>query len=270
MTQLSDSIFNERGVLRSDLENVRVPPERKGVFDALVSAVMSAEEAERQLKLKDAAVAAAVAEHDRAVAACPQSTFLDEWKNATKQYRAERHPSLRETWAPETVSMEVDEGAPADVSEGDFPASPQVPLVPPLEALRLAVAALDQARHDLRVARDALMSARARLATALANYNQATPMITAEQNTRDWIAANNAERARRAAERGYLPATVTQTARAMGGGGHGPSNEIRTRRGGGPAYRRGPGGVPAYSKSQAMEITAQRIRDARAKLPSER
>jgi hypothetical protein len=32
--QLSDNIFNERGLLRTDLENVTVPPERRGVFDA--------------------------------------------------------------------------------------------------------------------------------------------------------------------------------------------------------------------------------------------
>jgi len=264
------SIFNERGVLRSDLENVVVPAERRPVLNALIAATMAADEAERQLKIKDEAVAAAVKAHDRAVAACPQSSFLDEWRTATKQYREERHPSLRETWPPETVAMEVDEGASADVGEGDFSASPAMPLVPPLEALRLAVAALDAARHDLRVARDALTSARANVAKALAAYNQAVPVISAEQNTRDWIASNNAERARRAAERGYLPPTLTQTARAMGGGGHGPSNEIRTRRGGGPAYRRGPDGQPAYSKAQAAQITAQRIRDARTKLPSER
>ena len=34
----SDQIFNERGLLRDDLENVVVPPERQVVLDSLVSA----------------------------------------------------------------------------------------------------------------------------------------------------------------------------------------------------------------------------------------
>ncbi len=46
MTQLSENIFDARGMLRSDLENVTVPPERRSVFDALVSAVKAAEVAE--------------------------------------------------------------------------------------------------------------------------------------------------------------------------------------------------------------------------------
>lgn len=180
----------------------------------------------------------------------------------------EDRPSLRETWPPETVAMAVDEEAPpADAREGDFPASPPAaPLVPPHQALRDAELALDATRHELRVATETLASARANVATALANYNRAAPTITAEQNTRDWIAANNAARAERAATR-YVP-TVTETARAMGGGGHG--DDIRTRRGGGAAYRRGPGGVPAYTKAQAQTVNALRIREARAKLPSER
>jgi hypothetical protein len=272
MTQLSDSIFNERGVLRTDLENVRVPPERRGVFDALVSAVMASEEAERILKIKDDAVAAAVKAHDRAVAACPQSTFMDEWRSATRQYREDHHQiSLRETWPPETATMPVDEAAD---DKGDFRPQPVAVL---LEALQQAVTALDVARQEVRQARDAVATARQNVAKRLAEYNAATPTITAEQNTRDWIAANNAERARRAAANGgkFQP-TLTQTAKAMSGGGYG--NDIRTRRGGGAAYRRGPGGVQAFTKAQAMDITAQRIRAVRAaeagpprpKLPSER
>lgn len=194
------------------------------MLDALIAATMAADEAERQLKLKDEILADAVAEHDRAVAAAPKGTFMDEWRAATKSYREDHHPSLRETWPPETVAMPV--GAADD--KGDF--RPQ-----PLAVLQAAVAALDQARHDLRQARTELTSARANVATALANYNHSAPTITAEQNTRDWIEANNRERARRAAERAYLPATVTQTARAMNGGGLG--GDIRTRRGGGPASR---------------------------------
>lgn len=80
MPQLSDNIFSERGGLRPDLENVQVPPERRDVFDALVSAVKAAEVAEADVAAKDAAVAAAVKAQTLAAAALPPWTAHDEWK----------------------------------------------------------------------------------------------------------------------------------------------------------------------------------------------
>jgi hypothetical protein len=141
--------------------------------------------------------------------------------------------------------------------------------VPPHEALRAADAALDVARFEHRQSKQVLADARQRVSDTLAAYNAVAPAMTPEQNVRSWISANQAERSRRAAERSlpYRP-SVTETARAMGGGGHG--NDIRTRRGGGAAYRRGPAGTQAFTKTQAQTITAERIREARAKLPSER
>jgi len=141
--------------------------------------------------------------------------------------------------------------------------------VPPHEAKRLADAAVDASRFAHRQAKQAVADARQRVQSALAKYNAVAPALTPEENVRSWIATNQAERARRAAERSlpYRP-SVTETARAMGGGGHG--NDIRTRRGGGAAYRRGPAGTQAFTKTQAQTITAERIREARAKLPSER
>ncbi len=194
----------------------------------------------------------------------------------SKEEIQKRHgatPSLREAWPPETVAMKVDEGAPADDDGmGDISSSPQAPLAtaPPQEALRQAEAALELTRHELRVARVTLTSARETVAKRLADYNRATPQISAEQNVRDWIAANNADRARRAAANGHYQPTVTQTAKAMAGGGYG--NDIRTRRGGGAAFRRGPCGVQAFTKAQALTVNAQRAREAaaKAKLPSER
>lgn len=208
----------------------------------------------------------------------------------SKQPIEDSWPSLRETWPPETAAMTVDEAASAaDGIEGDFRPSaqahpvtvqrsvPREQTLPPHEAVRSAEAALDVAWHELRLARDAFTSARENVAKRLADYNAAAPVMTPEQNVRGWIADNQAERARRAAEN-RLPYTpsVTQTAKAMGGGGYG--NDIRTRRGGGAAYRRGPGGVQAFTKAQAMTVEAARIRAARAaeagplrpKLPSER
>jgi hypothetical protein len=87
---MTDSIFNERGILRTDLHNVRVPPERQGVLDALVSAVKASEEAERQLKLKSAAVDEAVEAHARVRAAVPTSTFMDEWRASVASYQKHR------------------------------------------------------------------------------------------------------------------------------------------------------------------------------------
>ena len=87
---MSDSIFNERGVLRSDLHNVRVPPAQRPAFDALVSSVMAAEEAERQVKIKSAAVDDEVEAHAAARAAYVPSTFLDEWKASVASYQKRR------------------------------------------------------------------------------------------------------------------------------------------------------------------------------------
>lgn len=147
----------------------------------------------------------------------------------------------------------------------------------PIISVRDAEAALNQARHELRLARDMLTTARETVAKRLTDYNRATPAITPEQNVRDWIASNNAARAERMAARGHYTPSVTETARAMGGGGYG--NDIRTRRGGGAAYRRGPNGTQAFTKAQAQTINANRMRAARAeeaarmagvKVPSER
>ena len=69
-------------MLRTDLENVQVPPERRDALDAPVSAVRGAEAAEEDVKRKDAAVAEAVRTYDRAVTANPRSTFMDEWRAA--------------------------------------------------------------------------------------------------------------------------------------------------------------------------------------------
>lgn len=259
------NIFDARGMLRDDLENVTVPPERRPVLDALIAAVRAADAAEAEVKALDAAVADAVKVHDEARAAMPKHTFLDEWRAASGK------PSLRDTWPPERASMAVDGAAHADGDKGDFPPSPQAgPVHESHEVLRRAEAALDAVRYDLRQAKTKLATTRGEVGTALANYNQSAPTITPEQNVRNWIASNQERRALLAEAR-QLPfrPTVTQTARAMGGGGHG--NDIRTRRGGGAAYRRGPGGVQAFTKSQAQTIAANKIREARAaKLPAER
>jgi hypothetical protein len=64
------------------LENVTVPPERRDVFDALVSAVKAAEVAEAEVTAKADAEAAAVKAQTNAAAAMPVRTFMDEWRAA--------------------------------------------------------------------------------------------------------------------------------------------------------------------------------------------
>jgi hypothetical protein len=87
---MSNSIFNERGVLRTDLHNVTVPPAQQPMLDALAAAVMAADEAERQLTIKSAAVDDAVEAHARIRAASPTSTFMDEWRANVASYEKRR------------------------------------------------------------------------------------------------------------------------------------------------------------------------------------
>lgn len=181
---------------------------------------------------------------------------------------AERFPSMRTAPSKSLENFEAPHATEEEPPHDDA-AEATADAIPPQDAVRNATDALDVARHNLRVARDTLARARENVGKRLAEYNQATPTISAEQNVRDWIASNNAARAARAGANGHYQPTVTQTAKAMSGG---YGNDIRTRRGGGAAYRRGPGGVQAYTKAQAQTIEAGKIRAARAaaKLPNER
>ena len=151
---------------------------------------------------------------------------------------------LRNTWPPETVSQ---------------------PVTPTIDDLRAADHAVSQARADLRQAGLNVTAARTELARALTNWNAGAPVWTPLDQARAYMASEQAERKRRA-ELGLSrrPATVSETAKAYAGGGH------NVRRGGGRSYARG-----AFSKPQALEMNAQRIRaeraaEAAAKLPSEK
>ena len=152
--------------------------------------------------------------------------------------------SLRDTWAPETVSQ---------------------PVRYTIDDLAAADRAVNQARADLRAAGLNVSTARAELARALTNWNAGAPVMTALQVAREFQAQSQAERQRRVEAGLYrAPPTVSQMAKAFSGGGH------RVQRGGGRAYARG-----AFTKAQALEANAQRIRaeraaEAAAKLPSEK
>jgi len=87
---MSNSIFNERGILRTDLHNVNVPPAQRASLDALIGAVDAEKEAERQFKIKSAAVDDAVEAHAKARAAYVPSTFMDEWRASVASYQGRR------------------------------------------------------------------------------------------------------------------------------------------------------------------------------------
>ncbi len=131
-----------------------------------------------------------------------------------------------------------------------------------IDDLSAADQAVREARADFRQCGLNVRAARAELARALAQWNAGAPTISWEENAAQFRASETAERQRRAEAGAYRrPATVSETAKAIGIGGH------RSQRGGGTSYRRG-----AFSKAQAMEVNALRLRAERAaaKLPSDR
>jgi hypothetical protein len=131
---------------------------------------------------------------------------------------------------------------------------PLRPSADPYLALKSAEHALDLARAEARECRAATLQSRTTFSKALENWNASGPVWTQEMQARAFIATSNADRARRAAL-GQLPyhPGITRTAKAIGGGGH------NVKQGGGNSYRRG-----AYTRAQAMEIEANRLRTAAA------
>jgi hypothetical protein len=147
--------------------------------------------------------------------------------------------------------------------------NPEPVEVRPVDFYRAAKAAehaLGLARQEARECRDATLRSRTAFAKALADWNGSGPVMTQEQQAREFIRTSNEDRARKAAAgQGIVHPGITRTARAMAGGNQ--------RRGGGSAYRRGPDGTTAFTKSEAMTLEANRLRAAaaaRVKLPSEK
>jgi hypothetical protein len=164
-------------------------------------------------------------------------------------------PQSRPLAVADDVVLLVEEPVTATVVEPE-PTAPE-PVINPYDALKAAEHTLDLARAEARERRAATGAARAAFAKALADWSRGEPIQTQEQQARAFIATSNADRAARAAA-GRLPyrPNVTATARAMSGGNQ--------RRGGGSAYRRGPGGTTAFTKAEAMTMEANRLRAAAA------
>jgi len=186
---------------------------------------------------------------------------------SNEQKLAERFPSMRDTYAPGIVTEKVDTND-ALASVGSFVEPERVPIespsvrdnppVDPLLALRAAVHDLDLARVRARECRQATLAARAAFGKALENWNRTQPVQTQEQALRDYVNTSQANRARRAAAgQGVYYPGITRTAKAIGGGGH------NVKQGGGSSYRRG-----AFTKAQALEIEAGKLRAAAAAKPT--
>ena len=82
MTETYQGIFDNRGMIRADIETVRpsIPPERLEVFDELVSAYHAANAAESAVTVAAEREAKAVKAHTLAQAALPVRSFMDEWR----------------------------------------------------------------------------------------------------------------------------------------------------------------------------------------------
>lgn len=75
-------IFSDMGRINTEIDPATIPPIRRDAFIALREAQIACERAEADEKSANYAVAEAVKVHDRAHAALPRSTFLDEWKRS--------------------------------------------------------------------------------------------------------------------------------------------------------------------------------------------
>jgi hypothetical protein len=81
------NIFTSKGMVSHDIDPQTIPEDRRAAYVALVAADPA--QAESKEKIANDAVAAAVREHDRAVAAAPRSTFMDEHKAAVAAWKAD-------------------------------------------------------------------------------------------------------------------------------------------------------------------------------------
>jgi hypothetical protein len=176
-------------------------------------------------------------------------------RDAPEPTRVPSAVQARDEVGPRVPQM-IAQGRESQRNAEPEPPAPE-PVINPYDALKAAEHALDLARQEARERRIATASARAAFAKALENWNTSQPVMTQEQQARQFIAASNADRAARAARgQGVVHAGVTRTARAYAQGNQ--------QRGGGRAYVRGPDGTKAYSMAEAMTLEANRLRAAAA------
>ena len=69
------NIFDERGRIRTDLDPMTIPEDRRGAFVALVAAHIACESAEAAERAADKNIAECVKVHDQAVHRIPKQTI---------------------------------------------------------------------------------------------------------------------------------------------------------------------------------------------------
>jgi len=77
-----ENIFKRNGQINIELDPAMVPPERRSQYIALRDAQIACDQAEAAEKSANEAVAELVKAHDRALAALPRASFLDEWRRS--------------------------------------------------------------------------------------------------------------------------------------------------------------------------------------------
>ncbi len=79
---MTNTIFDGNGRVNTDLDPQTIPEERRSQYIALAAAQVACDRAEADEKSANEAVAELVKACDRAHAALPRSTFLDEWRRS--------------------------------------------------------------------------------------------------------------------------------------------------------------------------------------------
>jgi hypothetical protein len=81
--KMEDSIFDNGGTIRTDLDTLEVSPERRPALDALIAAQHLAEAVESEFKRAEAMVTDAVRHRNTIAAKVPRRSFHDEWLAST-------------------------------------------------------------------------------------------------------------------------------------------------------------------------------------------
>lgn len=79
---MTENIFDCNGRINTGIDPATVSEDRRAAYIALAAAQRECERTESEQKTADEAVAECVRIHDRAQAALPKSTFLDEWRRS--------------------------------------------------------------------------------------------------------------------------------------------------------------------------------------------
>jgi hypothetical protein len=81
------SIFDNAGRIRTDLDKLEVSAERRPALDALMAAQLMTTQTEAEQKMAEKLLAAAVRARNEIAAKMPRTTFQDELRANIRQYQ---------------------------------------------------------------------------------------------------------------------------------------------------------------------------------------